>query len=511
MGDLTKLKVAVGQPDLFCGDAAANERARERMVERAVDLGADLLVMPGSLEDERDVHLIVLNDSRIDVAGNAVHLEACGETYRIGLEPDDLSCDFAVLCDVGPFTVFGDLEDDGLRTLPKGVPTIYLRPVGMRNIGKKVLAYDGGSRVYDAKGRMVCALRDDFEEDIAVMRFSDEGVTVHSEADKLLSALVKTLRRFDEQVLFWNPKWIIGLSGGLDSSIVATLLTLAFGADRVVGYNLATRYNSDATKSNAASLAKALGIELKNGSIEQLIDATSQVVSSYGYPDDVVSGLVAENVQARLRGHALSTLAAIEGGVVVNNGNRIECALGYATMYGDAIGAIGPIGDLTKVQLFGLARAINATSEVPIIPSNLLPVVSDAGLTWQTPPSAELAEGQTDPMKWFYHDWLISRLLDAADIDVAACEILEGYALDKLTSTQVGTWVRFYGLDEPNAFADDLDWVLRTMKKAVFKRIQAPPYICLASPASVAAGPESQGAFAPSVRYRELEARVRAL
>lgn len=507
MGDISKLKVAVGQPELVCGRPSFNDAARERMVGHAVDAGADLLVMPGSLEDARDVHLIVLNDSRIDVAGNAVHLEACGETYRVGLELDDVTCDFAVLCDVRPWTLAGC----GPAKAVPGVPTVVMRPVGMRNEGKNVLAFDGGTCAYNAEGSLIASLRDDFEEDLALLQFSEVNRLQESCKDKLLAALVKTLRRFDEQVLPWAPKWVIGLSGGLDSSVVAVLLTLAFGADRVIGYNLASRFNSDGTKANAASLAEALGIPLHNGSIEAVVDATRETVVQYGYPQNAVDGLVLENVQARVRGHLLSTFAAIEHGVVANNGNRVEAALGYATLYGDAIGALAPIGDMTKTRLFELAHAINGERESAIIPENLLPRLTDDGYDWETLPSAELAEGQVDPMKWFYHDWLIEQLLDGAGVDVASCEVMERYLADRLAGTDAGKWVRFYGLDEPSAFIDDLTWVLRSMRTAAFKRIQAPPAIRVVAPASVAPTVEMQGEIEPSSRFSMLEARIRAL
>ncbi len=505
MGDLSKLKIAVGQPEIEEGRAAKNALARERMVEHALDLGADLLVMPGSLTDEADVHLVVLNDSRIDVAGSAVHLEACGETYRIGLEPDDDDCDFAVLCDASPFTLKG--AEIGLGPSRRH-PSIILRPVGARDQDKLVLAYDGGTAVFDANGSPFVRLRDDFEEDIALVQFGGAAQRCQSTPDKLLAGLVKTLRRFDKQVLPFKPAWVIGLSGGLDSSIVAVLLTLAFGPDRVVGYNLATHFNSETTKGNAASLASALGIKLHTGSIEGLVEATGDALLTYGYPEKALEGRVLENVQARIRGHILSTFAAIEGGVVVNNGNRIECALGYATLYGDAIGALAPIGDLTKVQLFELAHAINGEHGNAVIPANLLPHETEDGYEWECPPSAELADGQRDPMKWFYHDWLIAALLDSGDIDAAACDVMEQYLDDRLASTDVGKWIGFYGLDMPAAFAEDLDWVLGSIKSAAFKRIQAPPRIALASPASVADALERQAQTEPSARFKLLRARL---
>ncbi|MBR3182089.1 MAG: NAD(+) synthase [Eggerthellaceae bacterium] len=508
MGDLSKLKIAVGQPELVSGKPSVNEQARERMVERAVDAGADLLVMPGSLENPHDVHLVVLNDSRIDVAGNAVYLDACGESYRIGLEPDDMSCDFAVYCDVTPWTIEADEEDQVEMGF---VPAICLRPVGMRNVAKNVLAFDGGTKVYGADGLPICVLRDDFEEDLALVRFAGGNRMQEPCENKLLAALVKTMRRFDAQVLPWSPKWIIGLSGGLDSSIVAALLTLAFGVDRVIGYNMATRYNSATTKANASALAGTLGIALRNGSIEPLVDATGEELAQYGYGEDAMTGLVLENVQARVRGHLLSTFAAVEGGVVVNNGNRVEAALGYATLYGDAIGALAPIGDLTKTALFDLARAINGEFGSAVIPENLLPQITDGGFEWDTPPSAELAEGQRDPMKWFYHDWLIATLLDAENVDAAACDVLERYLEDRLEGTEAGRWVGFYGLYDPRAFADDLEWVLRGMRTAAFKRIQAPPAIRVASKASINAPAEVQGEIEPSQRFKNLIERVRSL
>ncbi len=506
MGDLSKLKIAVAQPELVYGCPSVNDQVRERMVERAVDAGADLLVMPGSLVDSQDVHLIVLNDSRIDVAGNAVYLDACGETYRIGLESDDATCDFAVYCDVSPWT----LESDARKQAPmRFVPTIMLRPVGIRNCGKDVLAYDGGTKVFGADGALIAALRDDFEEDLTLVQFTEQNHIQEPVENKLLAALVKSLRRFDEQVLPWNPKWIIGLSGGLDSSTVAVLLTLAFGPDRVIGYNLATRYNTDATKTNAAELADALGISLRNGSIEGLVEATSTTLSQYGYPDNTLTGLSLENAQARLRGHLLSTFAAVEGGVVVNNGNRVECALGYATLYGDAIGALAPIGDLTKVHLFELAHVINGDSESAIIPENLLPRETKDGYEWATKPSAELSDGQLDPMKWFYHDWLIQRLLDSPSLDRAVCEVMDQYLEDRLLGSEVGKWIRFYNLDDPQAFMDDLMWVLNSMRTSAYKRIQAPPALRIASVASVSAPMDIQGTLEWSPRFHYLESRIR--
>ena len=502
MGDLSKLKVAIGQPELYDANPSRNLDAQERMISLAVESGADVLVMPGSLVDAGAAHLIALNDSRIDVAGSVVMLKAAGESYRIGIGSQPRECDFAVFCDVEPWAL--QSPERASR------PGIVMRPVGMRNIGHKVLAYDGGTSVHAADGLLIRRLRDDFEEDFALVSLAEAGEVAQPCQDKLLAALVKTVRRFDEQVLPFRPSWVIGLSGGLDSSVVAALLTLALGSDRVIGFNLASEFNSRTTRDNASAIAEALGIRMRSGAITDMVAATELVAESFGYGGEraALSGLVLENVQARVRGHLLSTFAALEGGVVVNNGNRVESAFGYATLYGDAIGAMAPIGDLVKTRLFDLARAVNGRFGCEVVPENLLPSVTDAGLDWPGMPSAELADAQRDPMKWFYHDWLVEQLLDGASVDTGACEVLGRYLDDRLRSSEVARWVSYYGLDDPREFLADFDWVMKSIRRSAFKRIQSPPVITVASAASIARLPEVQGAVEPSARYRELHARI---
>lgn len=500
MGNLAKLKVAVGQPELSQGSLRHNEAVQDRMMALAVEAGADLLVLPGSLSDESAIHLIALNDTRIDVAGNVVIVEAAGESYQIGLGAQPQGCDFSVFVDVQPWAMKQHQRPSW--------PGIVLRPVGMRNADKKVFAYDGGTAVYSNEGHLLARLRDDFEEDFALVTLDRPGSVAEPCKDKVLAALVKTIRRFDSQVLGWEPRWVVGLSGGLDSSITAALLVLALGPQRVVGCNLPSRFSSDATIANARYIAEALDIPLKSGSIEGLVEATGQAVGQLGYPSSALEGLVAENLQARSRGQLLSVCAALEDGVVVNNGNRVEAAFGYATLYGDAIGALAPIGDLLKTQLFDLARTINGEPGCEIIPANLLPTETSEGFEWATMPSAELSEGQRDPMKWFYHDWLLEQLLDGQGVDAGACAVLGHYLDGSLLAGPMGKWIRFYGLDTPRDFLADLEWVMEAIRASAFKRIQSPPFIALASMASILSPPEEQGTREPSERFMELRARV---
>ncbi len=500
MGDLSKLKVAIAQPDLSQTDERANGRVQERMVERALDAGADVLVLPGSLIDATDIRLIALNDTRIDIAGSRVLLEAAGESFIVSLGRNDPACDFSVVMDLTPWTL-GQGEH-------AAQPGIVLRPVGMLNEGSKVCAFAGATTVSAADGTLLCRLRDDFEEDYTTLVMGRSGSIAGFCENKLLTCLEKTVQRFDRQILPWGPTWVIGLSGGLDSSVCAALLVRALGKERVAAYNLASSHNSSVTKANAASVAAALGLDLHEGSIQGLFDATVAQMADLGFDADKIEGLVAENAQARIRGQVLSTAAALLGGVVVNNGNRVEEALGYFTMYGDSIGALAPLGDLTKVRLFDLALALNDALGTEAIPSNLIPHETVAGYTWQTMPSAELADGQRDPMKWFYHDWLIEQLLDAPSINDGICSVLEAYLSGSLEVGPVGKWLRFYGLDNPAVFLSDLDWVMSTMQRTAFKRVQAPPCIKVASLASVYSHPVVQGELQLSERYEVLRRAI---
>ena len=503
MADLSKLKIALCQIEPVQGCPSSYETSLHQLTTRVKLTGADLAIFPAPSKGALP-RLVAMNGSVLLEEDGRATLSAEDELYHIALGGAQDGCDFAVVSNWEPWSIGGSQEAARIGT---ACPTIISNPIGIENADKCVVAFDGASRALAADGAVIAQLRDDFTGDYTPFTFANGGRIAEPCDMKTLRALVSSIRRFDAFVLPWQPKWVIGLSGGLDSSVVASLLVMALGPERVVGYNLATRYNSDATKANAATLAKALEIELRNGSIEELVRATGATLDQYGYGEDAMSGLVLENVQARLRGHALSTFAAVEGGVIANNGNRIEAALGYATLYGDAIGALAPIGDLTKVQLFDLSRQINEVFEQEVVPENLLPTETDDGFIWETMPSAELADGQRDPMKWFYHDWIVTQLLDVTAGD--PCPIMQGYLDDRLASTPVAKWLEFYGLaHDPTAFMADLEWVTRSMRTAAFKRIQAPPAIRIASPASVAPSCEWQGSLEPSERYLELKARI---
>lgn len=396
------------------------------------------------------------------------------------------------------------IKEHALNLKDKMPMFVYVNACGMQNTGKNIVLFDGGSCIYDTHGKVLYALNDRFKEELAIFDNHNTRKTTSSEG-KLLDALTFALQEVDRQMFRSNIKWIIGLSGGIDSCINAALLVKALGKDRVIGYNMASIYNSSTTKNNAKILAEKLGIPIKEGSIELLHKATLETIKEYGYKDAYPS-LVYENIQARIRGHLLSTFASIEGGVVINNANKIEVALGYCTLYGDAIGAFSPLGDLTKVQCFQIAKELNDYFNQEIISNTLIPSILENEIHWEMPPSAELKDAQFDPMKWFYHDYLVQLICEYPCGNIET--FMQSYLDQSIYQSDIGKWIRYYHLDNPEAFIEDLEWFLRTLSNAAFKRIQSPPILALSSGAFGNDYRESQLGWIQSERYQILKDKI---
>lgn len=350
---------------------------------------------------------------------------------------------------------------------------IYVNACGMQNSGSNVMIMPGGSFVMNQQKLYYHAPY--FTEEMHIMDLNTAKQEVDKPQASLLDACVMGIQNFDQQVFGGKQPWIVGLSGGLDSSVTAALLAYALGSKRVYGYNLATRYNREVTISNAQKEAEALGIQYTNAVIESFVEASKAMfVEQFQIDVDQKPTLVLENLQARSRGFMLSGIAAALGGVVVNNANKVEAALGYCTLYGDSIGAISLIGDLTKVQLFALSHEINMRMGKEVIPASLLPEMQGDNIKWEMPPSAELRDDQFDPMKWFYHDYLVEHL----GRDLSIPTFMQQY-LDQTLDKNLVKWIHYYGLDQPQQFIDDLEWFISTMHRNAFKRLQMPPLLSL--------------------------------
>ncbi|HIG19681.1 MAG: NAD+ synthase [Methanobacteriota archaeon] len=182
-------------------------------------------------------------------------------------------------------------------------------------------------------------------------------------------------------------KLVLGMSGGLDSSVCAAIAVRAVGAKNVLGLSMPSRYSSDHSIADAEATAKALGMELHTHSITALHQAAEAELN-----DELVDGnpVARENIQSRLRGMMVMAAANSRGAMAVTTGNKSELAMGYCTLYGDMVGGYAPIGDLYKSEVYDVARALNREAER----FGETPPITESTLT--KPPSAELAPDQTD-------------------------------------------------------------------------------------------------------------------
>ncbi|WP_197321447.1 NAD+ synthase [Saccharomonospora sp. NB11] len=250
------------------------------------------------------------------------------------------------------------------------------------------------------------------------------------------SALVVGLRDYVRKNGFRSV--LLGLSGGIDSAVTAALAADALGADAVYGVSMPSRYSSDHSRSDAADLAERLGCHFR---VEPVEDMVATYVDQLG-----LSGLAEENIQARARGMLLMALSNLEGHLVLATGNKTELAVGYSTIYGDAVGGFAPIKDVFKTHVWELARWRNAEAEkrgeTPPIPPNSI----------TKPPSAELRPGQLDT----------DSLPDYALLDDILDDYVEG---DRGFADLLAA-----GFD-----AEVVDQVVRMVDRAEYKRRQYPP------------------------------------
>jgi NAD+ synthase (glutamine-hydrolysing) len=244
------------------------------------------------------------------------------------------------------------------------------------------LIFDGHSVALNSHGE-VLALGKGFAEDVLVVDLEAE-VQSHREfpprEQQIFFALSLGLRDYVHKCGFQSA--IVGLSGGIDSALVAVLAAEALGADKALGVSMPARYSSEGSLSDAAVLAKNLGIRYEVLPIEPVFQSVEKQLAK------VFAGTrpneAEENIQSRLRGTTLMALSNKFGALVLTTGNKSEMAVGYCTLYGDMCGALAPLADVFKTDIYKIARWVNR--EGIIIP--------EASLT--KPPSAELRPNQTD-------------------------------------------------------------------------------------------------------------------
>ena len=292
-------------------------------------------------------------------------------------------------------------------------PIVYVNQVG----GQDELVFDGSSVVLDSRGEVACRLRA-FDEDFEVVDIdTDNGsvapARIESHAagiDRVHAALVTGTRDYVRKNGFTDV--VIGLSGGIDSSIVAAIAVDALGAEHVHGVAMPSRYSSQGSLDDAAALAANLGIDHRVISIEPAFSAyLSMLEPSFSGRDP---DLTEENLQSRCRGTTLMALSNKFGWMVLTTGNKSELAVGYFTIYGDSAGGYSVIKDVFKTQVFELSRRVNERAGREIIPQSVL----------DKPPSAELRPDQRDDQSLPPYDELDAILRLYVDGDMTVPEIV---------------------------------------------------------------------------------------
>ena len=368
------------------------------------------------------------------------------------------------------------------------VPFYYVNCVGVQNNGKNFFTFDGGSTVYGLDGRPKVLAKKPYEEELIICN-SNEIPTLTAKRknrmmieDKYL-AIVRGIQHLRDMLGF--EKYTIGLSGGIDSAVVACLLVKAVGKENVLAINMPSKYNSDRTKVAAEKIARRLGINYEVVSIEAMNKENINSILNFVDPRDNRVDLLAENIQAKIRGTSLlSNIAEATGSLFTNNGNKVETALGYATLYGDVGGAVSPIADLTKEEVYKMAWYLNdeCFKKNPI-PKNLLPNKYYQFESNQIQPSAELKDAQVDPIKIGYHCKLVEQFMDymkKSPVDIMQWW-LDGVLPEKLGMSE--ELMEIYELRDARIFLDDLEWFCRQMRANVFKRVQSPPNIVVSKTA----------------------------
>jgi len=404
----------------------------------------------------------------------------------------------------------------------KFVPFFYVNNVGAQNNGKNIITFDGGTTVYNREGEPCLASENFFTSDLLIADHSQlpETAYIRSEYPKVEQKFraIRQGLQYIKGMLGWqdHPGFIVGLSGGIDSAVVTALLVAALGKDKVSAVNMPSAYNSEATRNVARKIADNLQIDFFEVPIESLVEAHQGVFNELDQRLDSphrIRSLSDENIQAKIRGTSiLSNMAGRYGRMFTNNGNKVEIALGYATLYGDIGGVIAPIGDLTKQEVYDLARFLNQSLFArKVIPDELFPDELFVFRQQAIAPSAELRDEQIDPMKFGYHCALLEAFTSFAK--VCAEDVLEWYLNGELEEKLgIGSeLIKRWGIDDPRTFVEDLEWFSESIRKSIFKRIQAPPIIVTSPSAYGFDIRESQLPAHENQRYRQLKARILAL
>ncbi len=332
------------------------------------------------------------------------------------------------------------------------VPVFYVNLVG----GQDELVFDGQSMAVDAEGNFV-AFGKQFQEDIVFVQIDPESWTAPKASvpkfdgeEEKFDALVLGVRDYYRKTGF--EKAVVGMSGGIDSSLTTCIAVEALGRENVIGVSMPSKFSSEHSRTDAEKLANNLGIFFTKFPIQAIVESYKRTLGEpleairkhFGVDRAEDDPIADENIQPRARGNCLMDISNRLKSLrilVLNTGNKTELALGYCTLYGDMAGGLGALGDVSKLDVYKLAKYVNKKAKRQVIPENV----------FKKKPSPELKESQFDP---FDFD-VVSPMVD---------EIIEHHRSRKELVEE----------GYPEAVVDD---VYRRIRRAEYKRWQAVPCI----------------------------------
>ncbi len=360
----------------------------------------------------------------------------------------------------------------GLFSERRSVPFFYVNKTGFNQQGKSCYPFDGSSAIYDEQGEVIFEVPAYFEglsyftyaEQPAILQHSDNN----HDSEELYQALCCTCKGMLKTIPE-DFKILVGLSGGIDSAVVAALFTAVAGADRVVAVNMPYKsMNSIDTKSDAAQIASNLGIEYLVRPIDAVVDAMISGDPDFDPKDTVNFG----NLQALARMMELNKLSKSKRykGVFTCNSNKVEAAFGYGTLYADIAGFFAPLLDLVKREVYQIGAYENSLqSDREIIPASV----------FNRPPSAELETAQRDPFDYGsltangYHDQMVRAL---TEFRWDWSDFLERWIKGSLErELQLPKDHLQQLFPTAKAFVEDLELQRKRYDLGFFKRLQAPP------------------------------------
>jgi NAD+ synthase (glutamine-hydrolysing) len=355
----------------------------------------------------------------------------------------ELNIDLSVNLSASPFSLG---KPQLRRSILKHVATKYDRPILYVNqVGANDdLIFDGASMGFDRSGELICQGKA-FDRDITIVEFDRtkrdlKPSTIEPVPDcpdaEVWAALVLGVRDYLRKCGF--QKVILGLSGGIDSALVAAIAAEAIGADNVLGVLMPSPYSSDHSVTDAIAVAANLGIKTETIPIGELMQGFDRALEPLFR--DTEFGLAEENIQSRIRGNLLMAMSNKFGYLLLSTGNKSEMAVGYCTLYGDMNGGLSVIADVPKMRVYSLCNWLNRERE--IIPHQII----------TKPPSAELKPGQVDQDSLPPYE-----ILDA---------ILEAIVCHHRSAAQIVASGYEAGI---------VDRVIKLVNRAEFKRRQAPP------------------------------------